>query len=326
MSYDTIATSQFGQATASTRGNDTLEAILEGLTQPQKRLPTRLLYDEQGSRWFETICDLPEYYLTRTELAILRAHAGDIAAFAGRDAALIEPGAGFGAKARLLLGAMQRPRLYAPMDIDATVLRRCAAVTRNAFPDLQVMTLFADFQQPFLVPQEPLAKRRVVFFPGSTIGNFEPAAAQRLLRRFHGAAGRGGRLLIGIDLRKNAATLRKAYDDAAGVTARFNLNLLRHVNREYGGHFDLESFAHRADYDKTHHRIEMHLVSRRPQLVRVGRRCFRFERGESILTEYSYKYLPGDFAALAAGAGWQWTRLWSDPQRRFGVLGFHAAG
>jgi L-histidine N-alpha-methyltransferase len=332
MSYDTVTTTQLGfhQARAPSRGGDskradgTLDEIVDGLSQPQKRLPTRLLYDEQGSRWFETISGLPEYYVTRAELGILEKHAKEIAGFIGRDAALIEPGAGCGAKARLLLAAMQRPRLYAPMDIDDSVLRRCSASMRKAFPKLQVTTLHADFQQPFLVPQEALAARRVIFFPGSTIGNFEPAAAQRLLRRFHGAAGRGGRLLIGIDLRKNARTLRAAYDDAAGVTARFNLNLLSHVNREYGGHFDLESFAHRVEYDKTRHRIEMHLVSLRPQLVRVGRQCFRFERGETIHTENSYKYLPADFATLAGDAGWLWTRMWLDPQRRFGVLGFHA--
>ncbi|MDP9141063.1 MAG: L-histidine N(alpha)-methyltransferase [Pseudomonadota bacterium] len=303
---------------------ETLAEILHGLAQRQKVLPTRLLYDEQGSRWFEAICDLPEYYVTRAELDILRDRAVDIADFVGSDAALIEPGAGYGAKARLLLSALQTPRLYAPMDIDDTALRRCEIVTRCAFPELKIAPFTGDFQQPFVIPASSQARRRVIFFPGSTIGNFDPAAARRLLQQFRIAAGADSRLLIGVDLRKNPDVLRRAYDDAQGVTAAFNLNLLRRLNREYGAHFDITAFTHRAVYDKHKHRIEMHLVSRYAQLVRIDRRCVRLRRDETIHTENSYKYLPGQFAELAADAGWQWLQIWMDKAHRFGVLGFSA--
>ncbi len=326
MPYDNAIAHRPGLASAQSQREETLAEILDGLAQPQKQLPTRLLYDEQGSHWFEAICDLPEYYVTRAELEILRRHANDIADFAGSDVALIEPGAGYGAKARLLLRALQTPRLYAPMDIDATVLRRCEIVTRCAFPDLRVTPLVGDFQQAFTIPATGQARRRVMFFPGSTIGNFDPADARRLLQRFRVAAGADSRLLIGVDLRKNAELLRRAYDDDQGITAAFNLNLLQRLNREYDARFDTAAFTHRAVYDKHRHRIEMHLVSRYAQLVRIGRRCVRLRRDETIHTENSYKYLPGQFADLAAGAGWQWMRLWMDGGRRFGVLGFSAAG
>ncbi|HEY1078164.1 MAG TPA: L-histidine N(alpha)-methyltransferase [Fontimonas sp.] len=307
----------------SARERDLAE-ILHGLALQQKRLPTRLLYDEQGSNWFEAICELPEYYVTRAELSLLHDHAGDIAAFIGSDAALIEPGAGYGAKARLLLQAMHRPSLYAPMDIDDTVLRRCEIVTRCAFPDLRVAPLHGDFMQPFVVPSASQARQRVVFFPGSTIGNFDPAQAGRLLQQFRQAAGPGSRLLVGVDLRKNAETLRRAYDDAQGITAAFNLNLLKRLNREFDAQFDIAAFRHRAVYDKQLHRIEMHLVSRYAQLVRIGRRCVRLRRGETIHTENSYKYLPSQFADLASDAGWQWMRLWMDGEQRVGLLAFAA--
>lgn len=302
------------------RSNELAE-ILDGLALTHKRLPTRLLYDQQGSRWFEAICDLPEYYLTRIETEILRTHADAIADFAGPGAAVIEPGAGSGDKTRILLRTLQAPALYAPLDIDPAALRRCEIATRRAFPGLRIVPVQGDFQQDFKVPTSGV-RRALIFFPGSTIGNFEPLAAARLLRRFRTAAGDDGRLLIGIDLRKNAAALRRAYDDAAGVTAAFNLNLLKRLNREYDAQIEVSGFEHRAIYDKQRHRIEMHLVSRRIQTLRIGGRSIRLRSGEIIHTENSYKFLPSQFARLAATAGWTWSALWMDPSRQVAVLGF----
>ncbi len=305
--------------------NPDLAEILQGLSRPQKRLPTRLLYDEEGSRLFERICETADYYVTHTELAILRQHLGDIAEFAGPGAGVIEPGAGCGCKTRELLSALEDPRWYAPLDIDPSVLWRCRQAMREALPRLPLAPVCADFTRPWRHARLPLAERRLLFFPGSTIGNFEPAEAQRLLRQFHDVTGPGGRLVLGVDLRKNAARLRRAYDDGEGITARFNLNLLARLNREHGADFDLSGFEHRAVYDKARHRIEMHLHSRRPQQVQVGGRAFRFAAGETIHTESSHKYLPGGVAMLAAAAGWQAWKLWMDPQRRFALMGFEAA-
>lgn len=299
-----------------------LADILQDLSRPQKRLPTRLLYDEQGSRLFERICETQDYYVTRIERALLEQEIRSIASFVGPGAGVIEPGAGCGSKTRLLLQALQAPCWYTPVDIDSSVLWRCRLALRQALPGLRVRPHCADFTQSLQLQGLPPARRRLIYFPGSTVGNFEPVEAARLLRRFREAAGEDGLLLLGVDLCKNAATLRRAYDDSEGVTARFNLNLLARLNREHGADFELEGFEHRAVYDKARHRIEMHLLSRRTQRVRIGGRIFRFAGGETIHTESSHKYLPSRFALLAAAAGWTWLRLWLDPQRRFALMGF----
>ena len=302
-----------------------LAEIVHDLSRPQKRLPTRLLYDEEGSRLFERICETDDYYVTRTELSILRDNLADIAGFAGPGAGVIEPGAGCGCKTRELLAALEDPRWYAPLDIDPSVLWRCRQTMAEALPCLPLVPVCADFTRPWRYARLPLAERRLLFFPGSTIGNFEPREAQALLRQFHQATGVGGRLILGVDLRKNAAVLRRAYDDREGVTARFNLNLLKRLNREHGADFDLSAFEHVARYDKARHRIEMHLRSRKEQQVRIGGHRFRFAAGETIHTESSHKYLPDGMAQLAVGAGWQAWKLWMDPQRRFALMGLEAA-
>lgn len=302
-----------------------LAEIVRDLSRPQKRLPTRLLYDEEGSRLFERICDTGDYYVTRTELSILRDNLADIAEFAGPGAGVIEPGAGCGCKTRELLSALEDPRWYAPLDIDPSVLWRCRQTMSQALPHLPLAPVCADFTRPWRYARLPLAERRLLFFPGSTIGNFEPPEAQALLRQFHQVTGVGGRMILGVDLRKNAAILRRAYDDSEGITARFNLNLLARLNREHAADFDLSAFEHVAVYDKTRHRIEMHLRSRREQQVSIGGRRFRFATGETIHTESSHKYLPDGMAQLAVGARWQAWKLWMDPQRRFALMGFEAA-
>ncbi|WP_165797387.1 L-histidine N(alpha)-methyltransferase [Solimonas fluminis] len=302
-----------------------LAEIVGDLSRPQKRLPTRLLYDERGSHLFERICETRDYYVTRAELEILSRDLDDIAGFAGAGAGVIEPGAGCGCKTRELLSALEDPRWYAPLDIDPSVLWRCREAIRQALPHLPLVPVCADFTQPWCHAGLPVAERRLLFFPGSTVGNFEPVQAQRLLGRFRDAAGPGGRLILGVDLRKNAATLRRAYDDGEGITASFNLNLLARLNREHGADFDTAAFEHLAVYDKALHRIEMHLRSRRDQWVRIGGCRFHFAAGETIHTESSHKYLPGGMVALAAAAGWQAQKLWMDPQRRFALMGFEAA-
>ncbi len=313
-----------GAMTEQAIDRETLDEIHADLSRRQKRLPTRLLYDAQGSRLFEAICELPEYYATRTELQILRDNAASIAAFAGTGVIVVEPGAGAGLKSKQLLRSLRSPRCYMPIDIDDDVLSRCAAEIRADRPLLDVQPLHADFTEPFYVPARAGAGPRLLFFPGSTIGNFDPPAARTLLRRFRDAAGPNGGLLIGVDLRKNASTLRHAYDDEAGVTARFNLNLLTRINRDFDADFDINAFAHRAVYDKRRHRIEMHLVSLWAQRVVVSGRRYDFIGGETIHTENSCKYLPRQFATLASSAGWRWEQLWMDAQRRFGVFGFRA--
>lgn len=323
MSDDELLTAATAASTLAASWQDQeLAEVLEDLSRPQKRLPTRLLYDERGSRLFERICETQDYYVTRVERALLEQSVRGIASFVGAGAGVIEPGAGCGSKTRLLLQALQTPRWYAPMDIDPSVLWRCRLALREALPGLKVRPHCADFTQALQLQGLPPARRRLIYFPGSTIGNFEPVEAARLLRRFRDAAGEDGLMLLGVDLRKSAGTLRRAYDDSEGVTARFNLNLLVRLNREYGADFDPDGFAHQAIYDKVRHRIEMHLLSRRAQRVRIAGRVFRFAEGETIHTESSHKYLPSRFALLAAAAGWTWQRLWLDPQRRFALMGF----
>ncbi|MFP5305350.1 MAG: L-histidine N(alpha)-methyltransferase [Gammaproteobacteria bacterium] len=303
-----------------------LRDMQRGLDAVPKSVPPKYFYDAQGSALFDRICELPEYYPTRTELSILQSNVGEIASALGARLLLVEPGAGSGLKTRLLLDALQEPVAYVPVDISGEHLRASAAALRKAFPQIEILPLEADFtQQPTLPRPGTPALRRAVFFPGSTIGNFDPPAARRLLADFRHIVGREGRLLLGVDLQKDVPTLERAYDDAAGVTAQFNLNLLARANRELGGNFDLSAFRHRAFYNGERQRIEMHLVSVRDQVVRVGGQTFRFRKGESLHTESSYKYTLESIAAMAAAAGWRPVQQWLDERRWFEICLFAVA-
>ncbi|HWB81414.1 MAG TPA: L-histidine N(alpha)-methyltransferase, partial [Nannocystaceae bacterium] len=301
------------------QGNDVLADVLRGLAKPRKTLPTALLYDARGSELFEQICELPEYYPTRTELAIMRAHVGEIAEAIGSDATLFEYGSGSSVKTRLLLAALHEPRAYLPVDISREHLLATAEQLRAEFPALHVEPICADFTRPLELPTTLGRGRRVGYFPGSTIGNFEAPAAIELLRQLARLAGREGRVLVGADLRKPASVLEPAYDDAAGVTAEFNLNLLVRINRELRGDFDPSRFEHRAYWDDEHGRIVMTLVSTCAQVVTVAGRSFAFAEGEAVRTEYSHKYTLESFAELAQRAGLRVERVWTDPQQWFSV-------
>ena len=294
--------------------------ILVGLSAAEKRLAPKYFYDRRGSQLFDRICELPEYYPTRTELAIMRSHAPSIADAVGDQACLIEFGSGSSVKIRVLLKTLRNLSAYVPVDISREHLLAAATGLARDFPDIEILPVCADFTQPFDVPdtQRPVA-RRVAWFPGSTIGNFERDEALALLEVMRGEVGTDGGLLIGVDLQKDRDTLERAYNDAAGVTAEFNLNLLRRLNRELGASFDLESFGHDAIYNEAHGRIEMYLISQHAQQVRIGETTLSFTEGERILTEYSHKFTPDGFAALAARAGFRRDHLWCDPQRLFSV-------
>jgi dimethylhistidine N-methyltransferase len=294
--------------------------VVSGLSQPQKTLPPKYFYDERGSELFEAICQLPEYYLTRTEMDIMRRHAADMAATLGDGCALIEYGSGSGLKTHVLLAAL-RPSAYFAIDIAHEPLRRAAQTLAADFPALAVHAVCADYTQPLRVDAlDGLdVARRVVYFSGSTIGNFTPREAREFLRKARELAGRGGAMLIGVDLKKARDVLEAAYDDAHGVTAAFNLNVLARINRELGGDFDLGAYVHRAIYDADCGRIEMHLVSRREQLASIDSHRFSFAAGESIHTENSYKYTIDEFRALARSAGFVPREVWSDSEARFSV-------
>jgi dimethylhistidine N-methyltransferase len=293
--------------------------VIEGLTAFPKRLPPKYFYDETGSELFERITALPEYYPTRTELAILEQKAGAITALFDADTALIEFGSGSSRKVRILLGASPALTAYVPVDISPEMLNGEAAALRRDFPNVSVLPLAADFTRPFKLPSAAAERKRAGFFPGSTIGNFEPHEACSFLRHAGRALGRGANLIIGVDLVKDASILNAAYDDAAGVTAKFNLNLLARINRELGGDFDLDSFSHHAFYNSERHRIEMHLASKRRQKVRVAGRAVEFRAGETIHTENSYKYTLESFGALARGSGWTPAAVWTDKKKYFSV-------
>jgi dimethylhistidine N-methyltransferase len=300
--------------------------VIAGLTARPKRLPPKYFYDEAGSRLFEEITALPEYYPTRCELAILRAHATDMAALLPPKSALIEFGSGSSKKVRLVLDAAPAIEAYVPVDISAEWLSEEAARLRRDYPRLAVLPVAADFTQAFRLPQSIAGLARAGFFPGSTIGNFEPHQACVFLQHAARILGRDALLIVGIDLVKDAGTLTAAYNDAAGVTARFNLNLLGRINRELGGDFDLSKFCHQAFYNRERQRIEMHLASRVRQQVEVCGRTIEFRAGETIHTENSYKYTVESFGALARGCGWTPVTAWSDPDGYFSVQALRAAG
>jgi dimethylhistidine N-methyltransferase len=293
--------------------------VLEGLSRPQKALPSRFFYDARGSALFEQITTLDEYYLTRTELDLLERHAGDMAALIGPRASVIEFGSGSSRKVPILLRALREPAAWVPIEIDDETLAQSVRDMRARFPDLRLVPIHADFMQPVALPDRELSANRIGFFPGSTIGNFRPHEALAFLRRVGTTLGRNAAMVIGVDRKKDLSTLLSAYDDADGVTATFNRNLLVRINRELGADFDLDAFAHEARYDIGRGRIEMHLVARTPQRVHVLGRTFRFDAGETIHTEVSCKYTIDEFRLLARAAGWQPVESWSDPQDWFAI-------
>ncbi len=297
------------------------EEVIAGLRRSRKAIPAKFFYDRRGSALFDEICQLEEYYLTRTELALLKRHAAEIAALVGDEALLIEYGSGSGRKTRLLLDRLPKLAAYVPVDISKEHLLAAATELAQAYPYLRVTPVCADYTQEMAFPdfEEFPYRRRVVFFPGSTIGNFTPGEAESFLRQAAEVAQRSGALLIGVDLKKDPAVINAAYNDGRGVTADFNLNLLRRINAELGADFDLRLFEHRAFYDPTHGRVEMHLVSAQAQTVRIGDETFSFAAGETIHTEDSYKYDLDAFQAMAGRAGWKAQVAWEDERRYFAV-------
>jgi dimethylhistidine N-methyltransferase len=301
-----------------------LGEVVHGLANEPKSLPCKYFYDQRGSRLFDRICELDEYYPTRTEIRILEERAGEIAARVGEGRWVFELGSGSSTKTRILLGALARPAGYVPIDISREHLLDAAGRIAERFPHVAVRPVCADFNAPLTLPgyvREPSSGRRMVFFPGSTIGNFGPETRVALLQRMRELCGpAGGHLLIGIDLVKDVKQLEAAYNDAEGVTAEFNLNLLQRLNRELGADFELDRFEHRAVFDRRRQRIEMHLVSTEEQRVRVDGRAFELESGETICTEHSYKFTVSGFGERAAQSGWRLESAWTDDDDLFAIL------
>ena len=296
-----------------------LDAALYGLSQPHKAIPCRFLYDARGSALFDAICDLPEYYPTRTETAILTERAPEIARLAGPRAQLIELGSGSSVKVRILLDAMDEPSAYIAVDISREHLKRAAEALAAEVPNVQVAAICADYSAQFPLPDMPAAGRRVAFFPGSTIGNLEPDEALTFLRAWARRLGPDAAMIVGVDLRKDPEVLRAAYDDPQGVTASFTLNLLARANAELGADFNVGRFAHDAHYNPEAGRIEIHLASLDRQDVRIGEHVFGFEAGERVHMEHSYKYTIEGFQDLARRAGFEAAAVWTDPAGLFSV-------
>lgn len=310
----------FVQAESIQQHHPLLDQVLDDLARRPKRIASTWLYDELGTELFEDICALPEYYPTRTELAIMRTHAAEITALVDRRATVVEFGSGASTKTRLLLDHLAEPAYYVPVDIAQTQLFEVAGQIAREYSSLSVKPVNADFTQPFTLPHgATLQGRRLIYFPGSTIGNFEPEAAVGLLSRMRQLAGKDGVIVIGVDLRKDIAVLERAYDDARGITAAFNLNALRHLNRSLGANFDLARFRHRAIWNERDSRMEMHLVSVAAQSVIIGDTCISLAAGEPLVTEYSHKYTLDAFSLLAARAGLRASPIWTDARRWFSV-------
>jgi L-histidine Nalpha-methyltransferase len=301
-----------------------LEAeVVDGLSKPQKTLPCKYFYDAEGAALFEAICATQEYYLTRTERRIFKEHLPEIAKHVGPRAVVIEPGSGSGVKTRMLLEALDAPSAYVPVDLSRAQLLVTAAEIAGALPDLEVLPVCADYAQPFPLPK-PMsnAGRVLVFYPGSTIGNFDRAGAEVFLKRMGEQVGPGGGLLVGFDLKKDPLVLHAAYNDAAGITARFNKNLLVRITSSLDADVDVDGFQHYAFYNPVEGRIEMHLVSLRDQSIRVGGQKFTFSAGESIFTESSYKYTRAEVRQMAARAGLRTTAELVDDKGWFMVALF----
>jgi L-histidine Nalpha-methyltransferase len=307
-------------------GSDFLADVTAGLSGNPRSLPCKYFYDERGALLFQKICELPEYYITRTEIDILDRNRADIASHLGPNVELIGLGTGAGTKTRILIEALESPTVYIPVDISEKQLRESTALFQRIFPDLEILPVCADYLQPVVLPTPSRnAVRNIVYFPGSTIGNFEPTEATEFLRRVANVTRKNGGVLIGVDLKKAQNVLEAAYNDSVGVTAQFNLNLLERINRELGADFDLDQWRHRAIYNSDAGRIEMHLISEIDQFVRLDEQKFHFRRSEKIITEFSYKYAPEEFAALAGKAGFEFVRMWTDDSRLFGVFYFVTA-
>jgi L-histidine Nalpha-methyltransferase len=296
------------------------DAVLSGLGCARKRIPCKFFYDARGSALFEAICRLPEYYLTRTEIMILEDNSADIAAHMGRNCRLIEFGSGASQKVRILLQALDQPAAYVPVDISRNHLRDAATGVAEDFPSVPVIAVCADYTRPFSLPPLPgMGGKQVGFFPGSTIGNFEPDAAVAFLDNYARVLGPGGEMLIGVDLKKDPEILDAAYDDRAGVTAAFNLNLLKRMNRELDADLEIDRFEHVAFYNEAEGRVEIYIRSLVAQKARIAGTRFRFAEDELIHTEYSYKYSVPEFRALAARAGFRPIDTWTDPAELFSV-------
>jgi dimethylhistidine N-methyltransferase len=297
-----------------------LDVVTHGLARSPRALPCTLFYDAEGSRLFDRICELPEYYIPRVEAALLSERGPDIARLAGPGVEVVELGCGTAHKTDLLLAALEAPAAYLALDVSPEPLLEATRRIARERPGLEVWAVCADYGLPFAFPpREGPPRRRLAFFPGSTIGNFDPEQARRFLRLIADLVGPGGDLVLGADLPKDAERLRLAYDDPRGVTAAFNKNLLARLNRELGADFDLAAFRHLAFYDPVEGRVEMHLVSEREQVVHVGGAAYRFAAGERLHTENSYKYSEERLRALAADAGFRALAAWTDPERLFSL-------
>ena len=320
MAGDSLTASQ---QISTLESSDFLADVIAGLSSSPRTLPCKYFYDERGAALFQKICELPEYYITRTEIDILDRNRAEIASQLGSSVELIGLGTGAGTKTRILIEALEDPAVYIPIDISEKQLRESTALFHKVFPELEILPVCADYLQPVVLPTPShKAARNVVYFPGSTIGNFEPDEAMEFLRRVGNVCRENGGLLIGVDLKKDQRVLEAAYNDSAGITAQFNLNLLERVNRELGADFDLDQWRHSAIYNSSAGRIEMYLISEIDQFVHLDEHKFHFRRGEKITTEYSYKYALEEFAALAGKAGFDFSRMWTDEARLFGVFYF----
>jgi len=294
--------------------------IIEGLTRPQKSISPKYFYDERGSQLFDAITQLPEYYLTGTEIGIMQNNIAELVELVGKQASLIEFGSGSSLKTRILLEHLDKLAAYVPVDISEEHLLASAQQIGSEFPDTEVLPVVADFTRKFDLPApRVMPLRNIVYFPGSTIGNFEPSVALDLLRVMRHEAKENGALLIGVDLQKDTAIIEAAYNDSQGVTAEFNLNILRHLNRVYGADFDLNAFSHDAQYDAGDGRVVIHLVSARDQVVRIGETRIDIADGEKILTEYSHKYTLQGFAEMAGHANFRVEKVWTDAENLFSV-------
>lgn len=305
---------------------DFLAEVLTGLRDLPRSLPCKFFYDERGAELFLKICELPEYYITRTETELLQNYGTEMAESIGANAELIGFGTGAGLKTRILLQHLDRPIAYVPVDISKQRLTDSAEALSLVMPDLDILPVCGDYLKPLRLPKSRRKPDHIaVYFPGSTIGNLEPEVAAAFLRRVCRLCGKDGGLIIGVDLQKDRRILEAAYNDAAGVTAEFNLNLLVRINRELGANFELPLWRHQAVYNERHNRIEMHLISASEQIVQIAGEEFYFFPGEKIITEFSYKYSQEGFVSLAVSAGFKLARVWTDPKRWFAVFHFTVA-
>jgi len=319
-------TAEQAAAVALAEKSSFLEEIIAGLSKSPRSLPCKFFYDERGAQLFQKICELPEYYITRAELQILRRHGAAMAAALGDQIELIGLGTGAGTKTRILLEKLREPAVYVSVDISKEQLQKSTARFGKLFPKLQILPVTADYLEHFDLPlPRRVSSRSVVYFPGSTIGNFEPNGATEFLRRLVDFCGQDGGLLIGVDLQKDKSIIEPAYNDSRGVTAQFNLNLLDRANHELSADFDLNNWRHEAIYNSDEGRVEMYLISKCDQRVHFEGGPFDFAAGEKILTEYSYKHTPEGFAALANRAGFEFKRIWTDDAGLFGVFYFAVA-